>query len=249
MPGIYAIADPHLPVRTQVKRYGVPDDYFARLSEDLEKKKPDVLLIAGDLIWGSNFQEIQEGLNLLRALPGKTKFFLEGNHDIWVESLGNSFYKTQKKMYKEFSTLDFYYIGGRASIFSINSTKVGICGARGFAFEAINKPTEEDLKLQKLELKVLDKALSQLNEMVKIEQTTMNLCLLHYPPTVNVFNNPRFGGEVFLNHIYNSKLINKVIYGHVHIEKDLQLYAKIKNVELYCASINLHNYNGIKIFD
>lgn len=249
MPGIYTIADPHLPVRTQVKKYAVPEDYFTRLSEYLEQKEPEILLIAGDLIWGSDFQEIQESLNLIRDLPGKIKFFVEGNHDIWVERLGNSFHKIQEKMYEEFSSPGFYYIGGRASIFTINSIKVGICGARGFAFDTNNKPTEEDLILHKLELKALDNALSQLNEIVKVEQTTMNLCLLHYPPTVSVFKNPRFGGEEFLNHLSDSKLINKVIYGHVHIEKDIQLYAKIKNIELYCASMNLHDYNPLKIFD
>ena len=249
MTGIYSIADPHLPVRTQVKKYDVPEDYFSRLSEYLEQKEPDVLLIAGDLIWGSDFQEVQESLNLIRGLPGRYKFFVEGNHDIWLERLGNSFYEIQGKMYEEFSSPDFYYIGGRALIFSIDSTKIGICGTRGFAFDTNNKPTEEDLKFHKLELKTLENALSQLNELVKVEQTTMNLCLLHYPPTVSVFNDSRIGGEEFLNHLSNSKLINKVIYGHVHIEKDIQIYTKIKNIELYCASINLHDYKAIKIFD
>ena len=90
MPGIFAISDLHLPTQTQISKYGAPSDYFQQVSNHLEQINPDVLLIAGDLVWGSDISEIQAELDLLRELPGKLKFFIEGNHDIWVDRLSTS---------------------------------------------------------------------------------------------------------------------------------------------------------------
>jgi predicted phosphohydrolase len=91
MPGIFAISDLHLPTQTQISKYGAPSDYFQQVSNYLEQINPDILLIAGDLVWGSDISEIQAELDLLRELPGKLKFFIEGNHDIWVDRLSTSY--------------------------------------------------------------------------------------------------------------------------------------------------------------
>ena len=72
---------------------------------------------------------------------------------------------------------------------------------------------------------------------------------MHYPPTISVFKNNRFGDEEFINHIQNSEIITKVIFGHVHLEDDLRLYTKKDKIELYCATIDRNNYNAIKVFE
>ncbi len=249
MPDIFAISDLHLPTQTQISKYGAPSDYFQQVSNHLEQINPDILLIAGDLVWGSDISEIQAELDLLRELPGKLKFFIEGNHDIWVDRLSTSYSEAQQKMYERFSTSKFFYIGGRASIVSINSIKVGICGARGFAFDPYEKPIEDELLFRKNELESLDKSLFELKNIIKTEHTTINLCLMHYPPTVSVFKNHRIGDEEFIKHIHDTEIINKVIFGHVHIDEDLRLYTKKEKIELYCATIDRNNYNAIKVFD
>lgn len=249
MPGIFAISDLHLPTQTQISKYGAPSDYFQQVSNYLEQINPDILLIAGDLVWGSDISEIQVELDLLQELPGKLKFFIEGNHDIWVDRLSTSYSVAQQKMYERFSTPKFFYIGGRASIVSINSIKVGICGARGFAFDPYEKPIEDELLFRKNELESLDKSLFELKNIIKTEHTTINLCLMHYPPTVSVFKNHRIEDEEFIKHIHDTEIINKVIFGHVHIDEDLRLYTKKEKIELYCATIDRNNYNAIKVFD
>jgi hypothetical protein len=85
--------------------------------------------------------------------------------------------------------------------------------------------------------------------MIKTEHTTINLCLMHYPPTVSVFKKLRIGDEEFIKHIHDTEIINKVIFGHVHIDEDLLLYTKKEKIELYCATIDRNNYNAIKVFD
>ncbi|KKL65991.1 hypothetical protein LCGC14_2149450 [marine sediment metagenome] len=247
MPGIFAISDPHLPIQTQINKYKVPSDYFQQVINHLESVNPDILLIAGDLVWGSDITEIQADLDLLRNLPGKLKFFIEGNHDLWVDRLSISYSEAQQKMYERFSTSKFYYIGGRASIVSIDSIKVGICGARGFAFDPYEKPIENELLFRKNELESLDKSLYELKNKIKIEHTAINLCLMHYPPTNSVFKNQEIEDEKFIEHIQNTEIINKVIFGHVHIEENLRLYTKKESLELYCATIDRNNYNAIKI--
>ena len=249
MPGIFAISDPHLPTQTQISKYGAPSDYFQQVSNHLEQINPKILLIAGDLVWGTDISEVQEELDLLRELPGKFKFFIEGNHDIWVDRLSPTYSEAQQKMYKLFSSPKFFYIGGRAAIVSINSVKVGICGARGFAFDPYEKPIEDESLFRKNELESLDKSLFELKNIIETEQTTINLLLMHYPPTISVFKNPRVGDEEFIKHIHDAGIITKVIFGHVHIDEDLQLYTKKDRIELYCATIDRNNYNAIKVFD
>ncbi|MCP6719394.1 MAG: metallophosphoesterase [Patescibacteria group bacterium] len=249
MPGIFAISDPHLPTQTQINKYRVPFDYFQQVINHLESVNPDILLIAGDLVWGSDIAEIQVELDLLQNLPGKLKFFIEGNHDLWVDRLATSYSEVQQKMYERFSTSNFFYIGGRASIVSKGSIKVGICGARGFAFDQYEKPIENELLFRQNELESLDKSLIELKSKIKTEHTTVNLCLMHYPPTISVFENQGIKDEKFIEQIQNIEIINKVIFGHVHVEEDLRLYTTKENIELYCATIDRNNYNAVKILD
>lgn len=248
MPGIFAISDLHLPTHIQISKYDVPTDYFQRVFNYLEQHDPDILLIAGDLIWGSDFHLVQKEIALLRSLPGRLKFFIEGNHDLWVDHLGNSYKEAQKVMYRYFSTPEFYYIGGRASNISLNSIKVGICGVRGFSFDQNEKPTEKDLIRRKNELDALNQSLEQLKALISLQPTSMNMCMIHYPPSVSVFRMPRMEDNEFFNRIRDSGIINKIIFGHVHIDNDLQLYTKIGEIELYCATIDKNNYEAVKIF-
>jgi predicted phosphohydrolase len=249
MPGIYAISDPHLPVDVQVSKYHVPTDYFQHLHNFLAKKKPDVLLITGDLIWGSDMTAVQTELALIRKLPGKYKFFIEGNHDLWVDNLGNNLDEARQRMYEKYSTLDFYYLSGRAYIVSVGAVKIGLCGAQGFAYDQNKAPTNIELQRCDYELQQLNRALANLRELTTKTPTQFNICLIHYPPTVSVFELPRKADNDFFNRIRVSKSIHKIVYGHVHVEKDLKLVSHDSGIELSCASIDRNNYEAIKIFD
>jgi len=246
---IYAISDPHLPVQTQVRKFNVPHNYFQQIKNQLKRVNPDILLIAGDLVWGSDISEIQEELENLRELPGKFKFFVEGNHDMWVDRLSPDYSEAQQKMYELFSSPKFFYIGGRATIISLNSIKVGICGARGFAFDPYEIPIVDKKTFRKNELESLEKALTEFKDITKIDKTIINLCLMHYPPTMSVFKKNRIENEEFFELIHDSEIINKVVFGHAHLDEDLRLYTKKEKIELYCATIDRNNYNAIKVFD
>ena len=58
MHSIYAIGDLHLPVMTHIRKFNVPSDYFDRISNHLLLKNPEILLLAGDLVWNDNIHNI-----------------------------------------------------------------------------------------------------------------------------------------------------------------------------------------------
>ena len=260
MPSIFAIADIHLPVQTQVLKFGVPPDYFHRISQYLLLKNPEVLLIAGDLVWGDDIRNVQAELSQIKSLPSKIKFFIEGNHDLWVDRLGDSYFETQQQMYDRFSTPSFFYIGGRASIITLDVNnaidgmkkdpiKIGICGARGFAFDPNKSPTGDDFILRNSELESLDQALSHLKALLETEDTLMNFCIVHFPPTTQIFSDHRSGDEEFLQRIQNSGIIDRVVFGHVHVDDYLRLYTRLNHLELFCATTDRRNYGAVKVFD
>ena len=160
---IYAFGDCHLPVSTYINKFNVPIDYFDHLKNHLRDQQPEILLIAGDLFWGNTLKEIEAEIQLIRSLPGKIKIFVEGNHDLWFDTLGSTYDEAQLKAYKLFSNLDFYFIGGRAIILKLSDgRKIGICGTRGFDNNSKNNNSIDEFNKKQQQLKNLKKSLKQM---------------------------------------------------------------------------------------
>ena len=84
---IYSISDLHLSGKCDkpMDVFGTGwQNHFEKIKSDwLEKvTEEDVVLIAGDTSWGTDFNEGLYDLQSLKSLAGK-KVFVRGNHDYW----------------------------------------------------------------------------------------------------------------------------------------------------------------------
>jgi len=225
---IIAIGDPHLgKTEKMVQRFHYPPNYFEQLTHNIDIETPpaDLLLIAGDLVWSSEFSEAVDQLDALQQLKAANICFIEGNHDWWIPQ-----YST---MYVFFNTPSFYFLSGRTFILE----NIGICGIRG---------TDKDASTKVRELRLLESALAELSK----APISLAICIIHFPPTSQVFKNPN---ESFAEDNYFALMeefgINKIVYGHCHIDQDYKItpYLKIDNIELYCTSIDYFNWTPVRI--
>ncbi|MHA1283654.1 MAG: metallophosphoesterase [Promethearchaeota archaeon] len=199
MAKIFAISDLHLPIHIQIKKFKYPVYYYNRIIEHLEKFKPDLLIIAGDFSYENNYRR---GLNILfeiKDLPGIKKVFIEGNHDTFCHSE-----EIKAELYEIFNMEEFYYLSGRAIIIElkddINKTKrIGLCGAMGWMFDQYSNTIDDEIMLHR-EYKNLKKSLDSLQKLVDKEGATdFNICVLHHPPTYQIFTDKRKGNEMLFN--------------------------------------------------
>ena len=225
---IIAIGDPHLgKTEKMVDRFHYPPNYFDQLTHNIENEMPpaDLLLIAGDLVWGNDLSEAQDYLDELQKLKAGSICFIEGNHDWWIPQYS--------LMYAFFSTPTFYFLSGRTYI----SENIGVCGIRGSDLESSSKVRE---------FRLLENALIELSKAA----INLAICVIHFPPTSLIFKNP---DESFADDHYFDLMqeygINKVVYGHCHADQNYKIipYLKIDNIELYCTSIDYFNWSFVKI--
>lgn len=247
MPGIFAISDTHLPIEIQIKKFGYPYDYFEQVREHLLKFSPDLLLIAGDFSWESNFKRGLATLEAIEELPGSKKVFIEGNHDTFCHDQ-----RPQEVLRELCNDESFYFLSGRALIVEVNTDdtddvhKIGLCGAMGWM---VNERANgiDDLTVFHRQLEVLKTSLEQLESLRENNLSDFNICLIHHPPTYDIYTDHRYGDESFFNLIKEFKFINAIIYGHIHVEKRFKIYKNFNGIELYCSAIDQLGFKAIRI--
>lgn len=191
---LFAIADTHLSLGTNKPMDSFPgwNDYVARLGNNWNSivKEEDTVVIAGDISWAMNFDELYEDFSFLNDLNGK-KIIVKGNHDYW--------WNTLSKMNKFIEENNFDSI----NILQNNSYDVGgisVCGSRGWMFESSEKHDEKILSREVGRIKMsLDSAVNE-----------NRILFLHYPPITT---------NSSCNEILDTLKeygIKKCFYGHLH---------------------------------
>ncbi len=254
LPSIFAFGDPHLPEKVQVSKFGYNGEYFNELAGFLAGVQPEVLLVAGDLTWLGSINDAVNEMWRIRALAGKRKYFIEGNHDPWFDNLAPGFERCQERAWELFSSPDFYYIGGRADIFSLptsddgSSTSdecIGICGTRGFMMDQADH-SQDEFELMSIQRDNMRKALDMLEEKSVEHGTVANLCLLHYPPTHQFFAGQGEQEYELFRIIREYKIVGTVIFGHVH-SNDIPIYKQLYSVHLFCVPCELLDFRASRI--
>lgn len=211
-PVVYAIADLHMP--------GIHDktmDIFGeRWEGHVEKivvdwqekvKADDVVLIPGDISWAMTLDEVQNDLELLGQLPGKT-VLLKGNHDFWWSSISRL----------RLSLPDGIYAIQNDAI------KIGeyiFCGSRGWIYLP---ESPEDEKIYKRELKRLELSLKS---MQRIRENEQIIALLHFPPT------DATGADSAITSLLENYQVDQVVYGHLHGQSAQMAFSGSKNGVVY----------------
>lgn len=191
---LFAIADTHLSLGTNKPMDSFPgwNDYVARLGNNWNSivKEEDTVVIAGDISWAMNFDELYEDFSFLNDLTGK-KIIVKGNHDYW--------WNTLSKMNKFIEENNFDSI----NILQNNSYDVegiSVCGSRGWMFESSEEHDEKILSREVGRIKMsLDSAVNE-----------NRILFLHYPPITT-----NSSCDEILDTLKEYG-IKKCFYGHLH---------------------------------
>lgn len=191
---LFAIADTHLSFGTNKPMDSFPgwNDYVERIEKNWNKivTADDTVVIAGDISWAMNFDELKEDFEFLNNLNG-TKIIIKGNHDYW--------WNTLKKM-NEF--IDENHFDTVKILFNNSYTVDGIsvCGSRGWMFEGEDEHDE----------KVLSREVGRLKLSLDSAESENKIVFLHYPP---ITTDSKCDEILSVLKQYG---IKKCYYGHLH---------------------------------
>ncbi len=193
---VFAISDLHLSLGAN-KSMDVFDgweNYIEKLKCNWCNKvsENDTVVIAGDISWGSDFDECVKDFEFIEKLPGK-KIFIKGNHDYWWTTIS----KLNKFLEKNsFKTISFLFNCAYAV------EKFSICGTRGWILD----PKEsEDKKVLAREIARLKASLDYITR-----KDLEPIVFFHYPPIYKFEKS-----EEFIN-ILIERNVKKCYYGHIH---------------------------------
>lgn len=191
---LFAIADTHLSFGTNKPMDSFPgwENYTDRLKENWNKivNNDDFVVIAGDISWAMNFDELKVDFDFINKLNGK-KIILKGNHDYW--------WNTMSKMNKfieenQFDTITILH----NSAFDFDDFSV--CGSRGWFFDSEDEHNE----------KVLNREVMRVKTSIECAKNDEKIVFLHYPPVTE-----NQCCDEILN-LLKEKGIKKCYYGHLH---------------------------------
>lgn len=225
---LFAIADTHLSFGTNK-----PMDTFEGWKNYTEKLKTnwnnvvtekDTVVIAGDISWAMNFEQLKADFDFINRLNGK-KIILKGNHDYW--------WNTKTKMNKfieenNFNTIsilhnDSYECGG-----------VSICGSRGWFFDSEEEQDE----------KVLNREVARVKASLDSAKCEEKIVFLHYPP---ITTNQVCREILDLLKEYG---IKTCYYGHLHgVAAKYSVNEIIENINfklISCDKLNFTPYLVLK---
>ena len=191
---LFAIADTHLSFGTDKPMDSFPgwNDYVDRIEKNWNKivTDDDTVVIAGDISWAMNFDELKADFDFIERLNGK-KIILTGNHDYWwnTSKKMNDFIESQR--YKTISILfnNSYDVDG-----------VSVCGSRGWLFDVDDEHDE----------KVLNREVGRLRLSLESAVNDEIIVFLHYPPVTTDTK-----CDEILN-LLKEYGIKKCYYGHLH---------------------------------
>lgn len=193
---LFAIADTHLSFGTDkpMDMFTGWNDYVSRLEENWNKvvNEDDYVVIAGDISWAMNFNELAPDFDFINKLNGK-KIIFKGNHDYW--------WNTKSKIEKFINENSFDTIKViQNAAFPVG--KFTVCGSRGWMFDGEEENDKKILNREVLRLKMsIDDAR---------QYDGKPILFLHYPPlTLNSKCD-----EIF--QLLKDEQIERCYYGHLH---------------------------------
>jgi Icc-related predicted phosphoesterase len=193
---VAATSDLHLP-----KSY---NEFMMAL--DRMSKRPDLFLIAGDVVYQSDIKEYDKFYNLIFGKFSCPIFSCFGNHEF------GRFQEEVKTRYKDIKFLD-----DDAGMVSILGKTVGIFGTTG----SLDAPTPWQLaNVHNIE-NIFRHRADLANNALRRMMTDFKILMSHYAPTFKTLEgeNPRFfsnlGSRIYEN-VINARKPTLVVHGHSH---------------------------------
>lgn len=199
---IYGISDLHL-------SFGVnkPMNVFGRVWENYEEKikenwnnivkESDIVIIAGDISWGTYLSEAKQDFKFIDELPGK-KIILRGNHDYYFDTVSK-----QRKFFEDNGFNNFDILHNNC----IDLDEHILCGTRGWGeSDNSNKDDEKIIRRELIRLEISLKEGKKLKDEYLSKGINKEIIVaMHYPPFFDGFDK--------IMEEYNVKVC---IYGHLH---------------------------------
>ena len=191
---LFAIADTHLSFGTNKPMDSFPgwNDYVERIEKNWNKivTADDTVVIAGDISWAMNFDELKADFEFLNNLNG-TKIIIKGNHDYWWNTLKKMNEFIDKNHFDTIKILfnNSYIVDG-----------ISVCGSRGWMFEGEDEHDE----------KVLSREVGRLKLSLDSAESENKIVFLHYPP---ITTDSKCDEILSVLKQYG---IKKCYYGHLH---------------------------------
>lgn len=230
---LYAMADFHLCIGVKDKPMDVFggrwDGYIDKIYQNCKRllKADDVLIIPGDISWGTYMHQAAEDFKFISSLPG-TKIISRGNHDYWWTTK-NKLDKMMEEM--EITNIKFLH----NNFYSYGDT--AICGSRGWIYSE----TPENTKIYNRELMRLEYSLEAANKNGFLKK----IAVMHYPP----YKTPDFPDENIFK-ILKKYNVEKCLYGHLHGNFDKPvLQGEYNGIEFSLISADYLNFVPKKIID
>lgn len=175
------------------------ENHFEKIKEDWSRRVTDgdIVLIAGDISWGTTLEEGLYDLNSLKELKGR-KVFIRGNHDYWWNGI--------TKLRRAAPDDTFFFLQNDCVKFE----DVIICGSRGWTCPGSQDFTDDDLRLYKREAERFKLCFNEVNKVR--EEGDKVLVMIHYPPF-----SPKAPDTDFTE-LFEQERTDKVIFGHIHGE-------------------------------
>lgn len=167
----------------------IKNDWNSKVSDD------DIVLVCGDISWGTVLEEGLFDLNSLKDLKGK-KVFVRGNHDYWWNGI--------TKLREAAPDETFYFLQNDCVKFG----NIVICGSRGWTCPGSADYTEHDEKLYLREAERFKLCFRQVDK-VRSEGDIL-IVMAHFPPM-----NPKLQ-ETLFTRLFKENRADKVVFGHIH---------------------------------
>jgi hypothetical protein len=175
------------------------DNHFDKIKADWNNKvtSDDIVLICGDISWGTTLDEGLFDLQSLSPLNGK-KVFIRGNHDYWW----NGITKLRDRAPDE----SFYFLQNDC----IRFDGLVICGSRGWTCPGSSDYTDHD---EKLYLREAERFKLCFKEVEKVKEDGDKLiAMIHYPPF------SQKSPQTLFTQLFEEQKVDKVVFGHIHGE-------------------------------
>lgn len=217
---IFAISDLHLSGLTDKPMDvfgGEWEGHFEKIKKDWREKvaDDDVVLVCGDVSWGTTLDQGVFDLESLKELKGK-KVFIRGNHDYWWNGI--------TKLRDRAPDDTFFFLQNDCVKFG----NVIICGSRGWSCPGSADFGEHDEKLYLREVERFKLCFKQV-EKIKEEGDEI-IAMIHYPPMGMKLQ------ESLFSELFKQNGVKKVVFGHLHGEAYFPIFYSKDGIDYHLTS-------------
>jgi len=240
---VFVIADTHLSLSVD-KSMELFKGRWCGYVDKLEKNwndavnHSDSVIIAGDISWGSDFNECEKDFAFINNNLNGFKYIIKGNHDYW--------WNTITKMNNWLEDKNF----GKIKIVHNNAylcEDIIICGTRGWFVGGDDDGggvSEEEMfnqKILKREVNRLDMSIQAARKIQKENQDCEITAFIHYPP---VYGN--YVCDEIVN-LLEREEIKRCYFGHIHNVNEFKIRKTYKNINFEIVSADFLKFTPMRV--